>query len=112
MSGKRVHNYELNLERMTSFEGDTGPYLKYAHARLCSIFRKTDIQHDEMLTAVFPLISDSPHAVNLLRAMAQFPDVVNQARKTLEPTTILTYMFKLTHELSSSYDHLKVVDPP
>ena len=40
MSGKRINNYPFNIERMTSFEGDTGPYLQYAHARLCSIQRK------------------------------------------------------------------------
>lgn len=32
MSGKRINNYPFDLERMTSFEGDTGPYLQYAHA--------------------------------------------------------------------------------
>ncbi|KAI1500274.1 arginyl-tRNA synthetase [Biscogniauxia marginata] len=112
MSGKRVHNYEFSLERMTSFEGDTGPYLQYAHARLSSIFRKVDITHDEMLSADFSLLAQSPHAISLLRTMARFPDMVNQAQKTLEPTTILTYLFKLTHELSSTYDHLRVMNPP
>ncbi|KAF4986065.1 hypothetical protein FDECE_16143 [Fusarium decemcellulare] len=112
MSGKRVNNYDFDLERMTSFEGDTGPYLQYAHARLCSIFRKVNFTAEEMLKADFSLLSDSPHAIDLLRVMAQFPDIVNQAIKTLEPTTILTYLFKLTHKLSSSYDHLKVVEPP
>lgn len=64
-----------------------------------------------MLEADFSLLADSPHAVRLLRYMARFPDMVNQALKTLEPTTILTYLFKLTHELNSSYDHLRVVVP-
>ncbi|KAI0000103.1 arginyl-tRNA synthetase [Xylariaceae sp. FL0662B] len=112
MSGKRINNYEFSLERMTSFEGDTGPYLQYAHARLSSIFRKVDITHDEMLAADFSLLAQSPHAISLLRSLARFPDMVNQAQKTLEPTTILVYLFKLTHELSSSYDHLRVVNPP
>ncbi|KAM5347722.1 hypothetical protein ACJ41O_007546 [Fusarium nematophilum] len=112
MSGKRINNYDFDLERMTSFEGDTGPYLQYAHARLCSISRRVDFTVDQMLGADFSLLADSTHAIDLLRAMAQFPDMVNQAHKTLEPTTILTFLFKLTHKLSSSYDHLKVVEPP
>ncbi|EFY84312.1 arginyl-tRNA synthetase [Metarhizium acridum CQMa 102] len=111
MSGKRINNYDFDLDRMTSFEGDTGPYLQYAHARLCSIFRKVDFTVDEMLKSDFSLLSQSPHAIGLLRVMAQFPDLVNHALKTLEPTTILTYLFKLTHKLSSSYDHLRVVEP-
>ena len=40
MKGKRINNYTFDMDRMTSFEGDTGPYLQYAHARLCSIYRK------------------------------------------------------------------------
>lgn len=111
MSGKKINDYDFSLERMTSFEGDTGPYLQYAHARLCSIFRKLDITEAEMLTADFSLLNDSPHAMNLLRVMIRYPDIVNHTMKTLEPTTILTYLFKLTHELSSSYDHLRVVNP-
>ncbi|KAI5456879.1 arginyl-tRNA synthetase [Mariannaea sp. PMI_226] len=112
MSGKRINNYDFDLERMTSFEGDTGPYLQYAHARLCSIFRKIDFTTDEMLKADFSLLSNSTYAIDLLRAIAQFPDIINHALKTLEPTTILTFLFKLTHKLSSSYEHLKVVEPP
>ncbi|KAI1736000.1 arginyl-tRNA synthetase [Xylaria scruposa] len=112
MSGKRVNNYEFDLERMTSFEGDTGPYLQYAHVRLCSIFQKVDISRDEMLAADFSVLPNSPHAIRLLRIIAQFPDVVKQALKTLEPTTILTYLFKLAQQLSSSYEHLKVLNAP
>lgn len=48
-------------------------------------------------------------AVNLLRVVSQWPDVVVNVLKTLEPTTILTYLFKLTHTLSTSYNHLRIV---
>ncbi len=44
--------------------------------------------------------------------MARYPDMVQHTLRTLEPTTILSYLFKLTHELSASYDHLRVVNPP
>lgn len=110
MLGKKINDYEFSLERMTSSEGDTGPYLQYAHARLCSIFRKIDITEEEMLEADLSCLSHTPHAVNLLRMMIRWPDIVIQTFKTLEPTTILTYLFKLTHELSSSYEHLRVVN--
>ncbi|KAG8623278.1 hypothetical protein KVT40_008254 [Elsinoe batatas] len=110
-SGKRINNYEFNMERMTSFEGDTGPYLQYAHARLCSIARKAGLSKEDLQNADLSLLKE-PHAVDLLRSMSQYPDVVGQTLKTLEPTTILTYLFKLTHQLSSSYDVLRVVGAP
>lgn len=114
MSGKRMNDYEFSLDRMTSFEGDTGPYLQYAHARLCSILRKVggEITHEDILEADFALLSDSKHAIDLLRSMARFPDMVNQALRSQEPTTVLTYLFKFTHELSSTYDHLRVLNAP
>lgn len=112
MTGKRINNYEFSLKRMTSFEGDTGPYLQYAHARLCSISRKASIARDELESANLALLADSTYAVHLIRLAARFPDMVQQALKTLEPTTILTYLFQLTHSLSASYDHLQVINPP
>lgn len=94
---------------MNSFEGDTGPYLQYAHARLCSITRKASLSEEEIDSADLSLLTES-HAVELVRVLAQWPDVVqNTLNKTLEPTTILTYLFKMTHVLSSSYDHLRIV---
>jgi arginyl-tRNA synthetase len=58
------------------------------------------------------LLAGSPYAVSLLRLAAKFPDMVQQALKTLEPNTILTYLFHLTHSLGTSYDHLRVVNAP
>lgn len=96
------------MEAMTSFEGDTGPYMQYAHARVCSIERKAAIPPEEVAKADLSLLTE-PHAINLARALAQWPDVFQNTIKTLEPTTVVVYLFKLTHILSSSYDHLKIV---
>lgn len=93
---------------MTSFEGDTGPYLQYAHARLCSISRKANISPEYLESADLSLLTE-PHAVNLVRALSSWPDVVQNTLKTLEPVTVLAYLFKMTHMLSSSYDVLKVI---
>ncbi|KAF1984755.1 arginyl-tRNA synthetase [Aulographum hederae CBS 113979] len=108
MSGKRINNYPFDLARSTSYEGDTGPYLQYAHARLCSIARDVKLTREELVGADFALLQE-PHAVDLVRLMAQYPDTIVQARKTLEPSAIVTYLFRLTHQLSSSYDVLRVV---
>ena len=93
---------------MTSFEGDTGPYLQYAHARLCSIFRKAGYTKDQIEQADTSLLTEK-HAIDLVRLMASWPDTVIQAYKTREASTIVTYLFRLTHQLSSSYDILKVI---
>ena len=104
----RINNYDFSLDRMTSFEGDTGPYLQYAHARLSSIGRKAGLTSKEIESADLSLLTE-PHAINLVRALASWPDVVQNTLKTLEPVTVLSYLFKMTHMLSSSYDVLKVI---
>jgi len=108
MTGKRINNYEYSRDAMTSFEGDTGPYLQYAHARLSSIIRRAGVPPEALLTADFSLLSEK-HAIDLTRALVQWPDIFQMTIKTQEPVTILTYLFRMTHALSSSYDHLQVV---
>ena len=93
---------------MTSFEGDTGPYLQYAHARLCSIIRKAGVDISIVDSANLDLLTET-HATNLVRLLSQWPDTLLQTSRTLEPTTVLTYLFRMTHILSSGYDSLKVI---
>ncbi|KAK5135612.1 hypothetical protein LTR08_005092 [Meristemomyces frigidus] len=102
-AGKMVNGYSFDMDRMTSFEGDTGPYLQYSHARICSMERKADVPHAQLLAADFGLIT-AKEGVELVRSLAQWPDVFLNTYKTREPVTVLTYMFKMTHLLSSCYD--------
>lgn len=108
LKGKVRNGYDFNIDQMTAFEGDTGPYLQYAHARLCSIERKAGLDLDTLKSADLSKLSET-HAINLVRSLAQWPDVVANTLKTKEPATVLTYLFKMAHALSSSYDHLQVV---
>jgi arginyl-tRNA synthetase len=108
LTGKVRNGYEFNINQMTAFEGDTGPYLQYAHARLCSIERKANADLSALGSADLSLLQET-HAINLARSLAQYPDVVLNTLKTREPATVLTYLFKMAHALSSSYDHLQVV---
>lgn len=96
------------MNAMTSFEGDTGPYLQYAHARLSSIERRAGLSQADLDSADLSLLKEQ-HATNIVRLLAQWPDVVQNTLKVLEPGTVLTYLFKMTHVVSSSYDHLQVV---
>jgi len=102
-SGKMVNGYNFDMERMTSFEGDTGPYLQYAHARLCSMKRKSGLQDPQLETADFGLIT-AKEGIELVRTLAQWPDVFANTLKTQEPVTVLTYLFKMSKALSSCYD--------
>jgi arginyl-tRNA synthetase len=107
MQSKRINNYEFKWDRMTSFEGDTGPYLQYAHSRLSSVQRKSGIPNEKLTEADLSLLTE-PCAANLIRILAQYPDILRRAMTTHEPSTIVTYLFNLTHVVSQCYDILWV----
>jgi len=104
-SARRIKDYDFNWSRMTSFEGRTGPYLEYAHARLCSVERKCGFAINP--AADLSLITE-PEAALLLLEIARFPEVVKSALESLEPVVILTYLFDLSHAISVAHNVLWV----
>jgi arginyl-tRNA synthetase len=92
---------------MLSSEGDTGVYLQYAHARLASIGRKVGLTPSDAANADLFLIVE-PHALVVLRALSEYPEIVRTSLKSSEPSTIVTYLFKMTHLASTMYEILIV----
>ncbi|KAI9221906.1 arginyl-tRNA synthetase [Blastocladiella britannica] len=112
MSARRVKDYEFNWDRMFSFEGDTGPYLQYAHARLCSIERKAGLTlpYADLSDVDLSLLTE-PAAKTLVLQLAQFPDLVRVLPTNgFEPVNVTTYLFKLCHTVSSALDTLYVIN--
>ncbi|KAH7345303.1 arginyl-tRNA synthetase [Rhizoctonia solani] len=109
MAAKRINNYSFNWSRMTSFEGDTGPYLQYAHVRLSSISRK----NPELLPlpAAEKIQTDllaEPQAREMVFLLASYPDVVRLACEKNEPSGVVTFAMRLSHAISSAWDPLPV----
>ncbi|KAI9356542.1 hypothetical protein DFJ73DRAFT_229150 [Zopfochytrium polystomum] len=109
MSSRRVKDYELDWDRMLAFEGDTGPYLQYAHARLRSIERTVnlDVGPDVDLTVL-----TEPSAVALLDVMAMYPDVVRDVAISLEPCNTVSFAFRLAHVVMVALENLYVLNQP
>ncbi|KAF9226346.1 arginyl-tRNA synthetase [Gyrodon lividus] len=110
MAAKRINNYTFNWDRMLSFEGDTGPYLQYAHVRLTSMERK----NPELLPLPPPAqidtssLSESGHARDITLLLGSYPDIVKTALKTHEPSGVVTFAFRLAHAISSAWETLVV----
>ncbi|KAI9263420.1 hypothetical protein BDA99DRAFT_510147 [Phascolomyces articulosus] len=104
-AARRVKNYEFDRNRMFSFEGDTGPYIQYAHARLASVERKSGLTVNPK--ANVDLLTE-PEAIEVLRTVAQYPDLVRSLMNGLEPCNVVTYAFKLSHDISACFEVLWV----
>ena len=81
---------------MTSFEGDTGAYLQYAHARLSSVERKvsSEVTLPEDISSIDTDLLVEPKAREIVFTLATYPDVVKTAFKNAEPSTVVSFSFK------------------
>lgn len=107
MSKQRVRDYEFDWQRALAFEGDTGPYLLSAHARIAGIIRKCGIEIDPG-AELSPLIE--PEAYALVKLIGRYPEVLREAARLHEPSTLATYLLDLAHGLHSGYQILRVKD--
>ncbi|KIO28046.1 hypothetical protein M407DRAFT_22678 [Tulasnella calospora MUT 4182] len=86
MQAKRIMSYHLDWERVTPFEGDTGPYLQYTHVRLCSMERMVALEDGLAISSLesidTSLLLSTPKAREIVFYLATFPDVVRTALKT------------------------------
>jgi len=117
MQAKRINNYQFEWDRMLNFQGDTGPYLQYNHVRLCSVERKVASDGialpDPFSTPIPPgldaaLLLQDAKARELIVHLANYPDVVRNAYRDHQPSTIVSYCFRLCHSVSSAWEVLLV----
>ncbi|NLW51374.1 MAG: arginine--tRNA ligase [Candidatus Brocadiaceae bacterium] len=100
MSVRRTRDVVFDWDRMLDFEGDTGPYVQYAHARLCSILRKAGGEVPEQVD--FGLLC-MPEEWTLVRHLERFPRTILRAAREYEPSVIATHLLELCADFSSYY---------
>jgi arginyl-tRNA synthetase len=108
MRGKRLKGYTFDMKKMTAFEGVTGPYLQYSHARLFSIIKKAGVSQSEIAAADLNLLTE-PAAINIVRLLIQYPDTLQKGMASYEPTNVLTYLLRLARAVHHSYASLRVI---
>jgi arginyl-tRNA synthetase len=114
LSTDRIRDYVFDWERMLSFDGNTAPYLQYAHARICSIFRKAAAEHGidrETARATVPTLS-APQERVLAQQVLAFPAVVAETAARSSPHRLCTYLFELASDFTDFYEHCPVLKAP
>jgi arginyl-tRNA synthetase len=94
----------FDFEKSLSFEGDSGPYLQYTHARICSVLAKAVEEN------ISPSLDQVEDAGDLERLLARFPTVVERAQKEFTPQLITTYLTNLASAFNSYYAGNKIID--
>ena len=93
-----------NPKESVSLEGNSGPYLQYAHARARSILRKSTMKPTELGQIE---LADSERT--LVRKMSEYNGVVERSQKELLPHYICTYLYELAQEFNRFYEKNKVI---
>jgi arginyl-tRNA synthetase len=102
----RMNGYDFNLEAMVSFEGETGPYVQYTHARSMSILRKADFKVESLATYALKDV-ESWEIIKLLQI---FPQIVRRSADRFEPSIIAKYTLQLSQSFNKYYAHVRILD--
>jgi arginyl-tRNA synthetase len=108
LSTERMRDYVFDWDRMLAFEGNTGPYLQYAHARIRSIFRRGEVTPPEPGTAVR---IGEPQERALALQLLRFGEAVETTAETLSPSKLATYLFDLATIFTTFYEACRVLVP-
>lgn len=100
LSGRRHKDIDFEWEVVLNFEGETGPYLQYTHARLCSLIRKYGL---EIRAAVDYAVLESEEEQRVIELLADFPDIVADAARTYEPFIVSSYLLRLASAYNKVY---------
>lgn len=108
LSNSRIKDYTFSWERTLSFEGETGPYVQYTHARCCAVLRKAN---EEVTTDInYELLSDGD-AAEVLKVIASFNKSIVSAMRRNEPHIVTRFVLDLAQAFNKFYhDNPIIVD--
>ncbi|HEL1660759.1 TPA: arginine--tRNA ligase [Streptococcus suis] len=102
----RDNGYDFDLEAMVSFEGETGPYVQYAYARIQSILRKANFvpnaENDYKLA--------DAESWDIIKHIQNFSNIVERAGDKFDPSLIAKYAINLAQAFNKYYAHTRILD--
>lgn len=104
LQNARMADYVFDLDRLTSFEGKTGPYLLYQAVRIKSLLKKADYNADGKGTL---LLGDVDRPLALM--LTEFPDAVDASVKGYAPHYLCDYAYRLSQAFSSFYGNCHIL---
>ena len=108
LSNQPSKDYIFDIDKFTSFEGDTGPYILYTIVRIKSILKKYETEGGDVKGAKLGN-PDSPAMKDLMIALTKFSDAVESAARDLAPNRICGYIYDLSNAFNSFYHGTRIL---
>lgn len=105
LKNDRLNNFDFTLEEVVRFEGETGPYVQYAHARAMSILAKADFVPDEATAYVL----NDEESWEVIKLIQRYPETIQQAADKYEPSVIAKHAIKLAQAFNKYYANTKIL---
>ena len=102
----RLNGYDFDLDAMVSFEGETGPYVQYAYARIQSILRKANFKPD----AATSYALEDAESWEIIKLIQNFPATIKRAADNFEPSIIAKFAISLAQAFNKYYAHNRILD--
>ncbi len=102
-------NMVFNPKESIDFNGNTGPFIQYTHARICSVLRKADEQKINIPEKISQTIPISEKEQNLVQLLSEFPQVVKDASNECSPALIANYIYDLVKEYNQFYHDFSIL---
>lgn len=102
-------NMLFNPKESIDFNGNTGPFIQYTHARICSVLRKAKESGFDIPTSLDVNLEVSEVEANLIQALANFPVVIRQAGAEYSPALIANYVYDLVKSYNSFYHDFSIL---
>jgi arginyl-tRNA synthetase len=109
LSTDRIKDYVFDWDRMLAFEGNTAPYLQYAHVRICSIFRRAEIDRAVARVNAHRFLLDAPQERALALRLLKFDTAVWDTVERYSPHRLCTYLFELAQDFSAFFENCPVL---
>lgn len=103
---QRIKDYVFNWDRTLSFEGETGPYVQYTHARANSLLKKGNFNIDDEVD--FKLLN-SEDEINIARLIYDFPHIILDACDKNEPYMITRHIVELAKAFNKFYNSTQII---
>ncbi|WP_342567203.1 arginine--tRNA ligase [Psychrobacillus sp. FSL K6-4046] len=104
LKNHRMNDVEFSLEQMLNFEGETGPYVQYTHARICSLLQKGNFDANNV--SLEGLKKETWQTITTLQ---RFPQVIQKSFEQVDPSLIAKYCLTLSRHFNKYYAHTKIL---